>query len=325
MFFMGNPITQSEQWQALQEALGEKAVFHQDNSFHFLAIVKSTPVGDYIYCPYGPVAEDKPSFKKALKALSALAKSHKAIFIRIEPQDPKFAQCFPKTSVKTKDLNPKDTWVLNLTNDKAEIISNFSQGTRTRYNTFAKKGLVVEKTKDPTEIKYLVALQNKLFKTKHLNTFSENYLKTELEQPFATLYLVKYQTPTGNEKAQESKHPTPENDQILAASLFFDYCDTRYYMQSAADTEFKKLPATVALLTTALFDAKEQGIKNFDFWGIAPDGAGKDHPWYGFTEFKKSFGGSPRHYAGTYDIVLSPFKYHFYHFLRRIHHLVRKI
>ena len=64
-------------------------------------------------------------------------------------------------------------------------------------------------------------------------------------------------------------------------------------MQSAADIDYKKFPATVALLTTALFDAKEQGIKYFDFWGIAPEGAPDSHPWKGFTRFKQSFGGAP--------------------------------
>ena len=96
-------------------------------------------------------------------------------------------------------------------------------------------------------------------------------------------------------------------------------------MQSAADIEFKKLPATVALLTTAIFDAKIKGMKYFDFWGIAPDDAPADHPWKGFTEFKKSFGGYPVHYAGTYDIVVRPVKYKIYQFTRAINRVLRKI
>ena len=81
-------------------------------------------------------------------------------------------------------------------------------------------------------------------------------------------------------------------------------------MQSAADMEFKKLPGTVALLTTALFDAKENGLKKFDFWGIAPvDTSGnvpKNHPWAGFTAFKKSFGGYEVDYCGTFDLIFKP-------------------
>ena len=318
---MNTPITQSKAWQKLQEDLGETSFYEKTDDFHYLAIFKTTPVGNYLYLPYGPVAKTNQGFKKALKSLKTLAGKHGAMFIRIEPQDPAQAKLLPKNAKKSKDLNPKDTWTLDLTTDKATIITNFSQGTRTRYNQFAKKGLSVRSTKDPEEIQHLYSLQKQLFKTKNINTFSENYLKTELKQPFATLYLVEYHTPEGKEPDEN----TPKDGAVLAASLFFDYQGTRYYMQSAADQNYKKLPTTVALLTTALFDAKDQGIKNFDFWGIAPDDAPKDHPWKGFTEFKKSFGGAPSHYAGTYDIILKPAKYHFYQTIRKLNRFLRHI
>lgn len=317
---MNIPITQSREWQKLQDNLGETSFFEKTDDYQYLAILKKTPAGNYLYLPYGPVAKDKQSFKKSLKSLENLAKEHSAIFIRIEPQNPDFTKSLPKTAKKSKDLNPKETWVLDVTPDMPTILTNFSQGTRTRYNTYAKKGLSVRSTKDPTEIKHLVSLQNKLFKEKNLNTFSENYLKTELEQPFATLYLVEYHHPENAEKDESA----PKDGQILAASLFFDYKDTRYYMQSAADTEYKKLPATVALLTTAIFDAKEQGTKYFDFWGIAPDDAPDSHPWKGFTKFKQSFGGFAVNYAGTYDIILSPAKYQLYKIFRKFYRFLRK-
>ena len=310
---MNEPITQSDLWKKLQDDLREKSFFCEENSYKYLAILKSTPAGNYLYLPYGPVVRDQKSFDEAIKSIKSLAKEEKAIFIRIEPQNQSIK--LPKTAKKSKDLNPADTWVLDLTADREELIHNFSQGTRTRFNTYAKKGLLVEKSDNPDDIKHLVALQNKLYKEKHLNTFSEEYLRAELEQPFASLYLVKYEGEEGE--------GMPKKGQILCASLFFDYDDTRYYMQSAADLDFRKLPATVALLTTAIFDAKEQGIKLFDFWGIAPDGAPKTHPWYGFTDFKKSFGGYAKHYHGTYDIVENPLKYRLYKRLRKLNRLIR--
>lgn len=314
---MDVPITQSKEWQKLQDDLGETSFFEQGTDYQYLAILKKTPTGNYLYLPYGPVFKDKTGFKHALASIQNVAKQNNAIFIRIEPQDSKASSYLPENSAKTKDLDPKDTWVLDLTQEQTAIISNFSQGTRTRYNTYAKKGLVVESTEDTKEIKHLIALQNKLFRAKKLNAFSEKYLKTELEQPFATLYLVKYQP---EESAKDDN--LPATGQVLAASLFFDYQDTRYYMQSAADGDYKRLPATVALLTTAIFDAKAKGLKKFDFWGIAPEGASRSHPWYGFTEFKKSFGGAAVHYAGTYDIVLNPFKYQIYKLFRAINRLL---
>ena len=43
-----------------------------------------------------------------------------------------------------------------------------------------------------------------------------------------------------------------------------------------------------------------------------------------FTKFKQSFGGAPVEYAGTYDIVLKPIKYHFYQLTRRLNRFIRR-
>ncbi len=318
---MNAVLMQTSEWQALQNDLKETSFLEVGPDFQYLAILKHTPVGNYLYLPYGPVYETKAGFNNALKSLEKLAKEQNAIFIRIEPQDENFSEYAPKNAKKSKDLDPKDTWVLDLTTEKDQIVSNFSQGTRTRYNNYAKKGLSVETTKDPAAISELVRLQNKLFTSKNLNMFSKEYFEAELSQPFATLYLVKYNRP----QDVEEDPSLPKENEVIAASLFFDYEDTRYYMQSAANTDYKKLPATVALLTKAIFDAKEKGIKKFDFWGIAPEGAPESHPWYGFTEFKKSFGGYPVHYAGTYDLVINSSKYHLYILTRKINRIRRKI
>lgn len=318
---MNVPITQSADWGKLQDDLGETSFLQTGKNYQFLAIRKSTPVGAYLYCPYGPVYEDSAGLQRALGALRALAREQRAIFVRIEPQDSSFAIHKPKNTRKTKDLSPQDTWLLDLTPSQADLISHFSQGTRTRYNTYAKKGLVVETTQDPNEIRHLVALQRQLFQRKHLSAYGASYLKAELAQPFATLYLVKYQA---SQDTSTSDAPRPQDQQVLAASLFFDYQSTRYYMQSAADGNFKRLPATVALLTSAIFDAKAKHLQTFDFWGIAPDGAPASHPWAGFTEFKKSFGGYAKHYAGTYDLVIKPAQYRLYQSTRQLNRLIRR-
>ena len=377
-----SPLLQSKDWQKLQNDLGETTFFEETSKFKFLAIKKKIPFGYYLYLPYGPYLnlDATPEDAKAcFKKLISLAKKESAIFIRIEPQ--KFTNNSPiqmdnlsenqkklnvaqyfnlnqKLLKKTKDLNPAETWCLDLTSSVPEILTNFSQGTRTRHNNYKKKGLTVEVTKNPEDIKYLVRLQHKLAKERHIASFSEQYLKTELSQPFASLYLVRYQTPstslpTSAKNAQvenipgktnltsstnakntlvetptkdiKPSKPTPKDGEIIAASLFFDYQGTRFYMQSAANLDFKHLPATVALLSHAIFTAKEDGLKTLDFWGIAPENADASHPWYGFTEFKKSFGGYEKIYAGTFDYLINPQKYHLYSLLRKINRIKRKI
>ena len=350
------PLQQTKPWQSLQESLGKTVFFEETDDFVFLATLERTKLGDYLYVPYGPYLKvsqnsenttqsaktaksPRPALKNAAKhayeALKALGKQKSVTFIRIEPQQSEIADFWANlpNSHKSKDLNPAETWCLDLTQSKEDILHGMSQGTRTRHNTFAKKGLEVTISKNPDDIRHLVRLQSALAKERGIGTFSEKYLKTELSQPFASLFLVKY--------VGEESEDSPKKDEILAASLFFDQPftnvsdenqslpdapgGTRYYMQSAASLKYKKLPATVALLSTAIFDAKEKGFTTFDFWGIAPDGAPKTHPWYGFTKFKQSFGGYEKKYCGTFDIALNPRRYTLYRLARNANRHLRKL
>ena len=299
---------QSKSWEKFLSEKEKKQTFRilENTPDETLAVLETTPIGNYLFCPYGP-----QSIKaEVISKLKEVAKENHCFFIRLEPLEKITKKSIKKYNLKpTKHINPSDTWILDLTAPKEEIITNFSHGIRLGYNTFSKKGLEVIVSNNPEDIKYLNRLQAKLAQEKGINVFEGDYLKHELEMPFASLYLVKYQ------------------DKIISASLFFDddKNKTRFYMQSASDTEFKKLPATVALLTTSIFDAKEKGLKYFDFWGIAPENAPKNHPWAGFTKFKKSFGGFKKSYAGTFDLPLNSIKYTLYQILRKINLVKRKL
>lgn len=306
------PITQSKEWQKLQEDLKEISFFEKTSDYQYLAILKSTPVGNYLYLPYGPVAKNQQSFKKSLKALENLAKEQNAIFIRIEPQNPDFTKFLPKTAKKSKDLNPKETWILDLKGSDESVNQKLPNRLRRYHKTAAKNAITIETSNDPKDISYLLNLQKALADKKGINTFSEKYLKTELKQPFATLYLIKYQNPDTN-KAE-----------VIASGLVFDDDTTRYNLQGAQSEQGKRLHATGILTIQLILDAKSKGLESFDFWGIAPEDAPDSHPWKGFTKFKKSFDGKPVFYAGTYDLVQNPAKYHLYQLFRKINRFIRK-
>ena len=303
---MNIPITQSAAWHKLQGDLSEKSWLETGNNFHYLAILKHTPAGNYLYCPYGPCYDDQSGFEEALDSLKKLAKEQNAIFIRIEPQDPKFKEYALKSAKKSKDLNPKETWLLDLTGTDDDLKAKLPSRLLRYYRGAEKKGITIETSHNPEDIKHLLKLQKALASEKGISTFSEDYLKTELKQPFATLYLVKQE---GN---------------IIAAGLVFDDDTTRYNLQGAQTDEGRKLHATGILTIQLILDAKAKELKLFDFWGIAPEGAGPDHPWAGFTNFKKTFAGFEQDYAGDYDIILSPTKYKLYQASRKINRYIRR-
>ena len=309
---MNIPITQSKAWQKLQEDLKETRFFEKTADYQYLAILKSTPVGNYLYLPYGPVYAGKTGFKKALKSLTSLAKSHSAIFIRIEPMDPNFASYAPNTAKKSKDLNPKETWVLDLTGNEDNLKTKLPSRLLRYHKSANKKGIAIETSHNPEDIHYLLDLQKALADKKGISTFSEEYLKTELSQPFSTLYLAKYHNPDTNKT------------EVVAAGLVFDDKVTRYNLQGAQSEQGRKLHATGILTIQLILDAKAKKLKTFDFWGIAPENSSKNHPWAGFTAFKKTFDGTEIDYAGTYDIVLNPIKYRLYRLFRTLNRFIRK-
>lgn len=309
---MNVPITQSKEWQKLQEDLKEISFFEKTPDFQYLAILKSTPVGNYLYLPYGPVAATKTGFDNALQSLKSLAQAHQAIFIRIEPQFLEFVRYLPKTAKKSTDLNPKETWILDLTGNEESLKAKLPSRLLRYHRNATKNGLTVTTSHDPADIHHLLDLQKALASEKGINTFSESYLKAELAQPFSTLYLVKYQNPETN------------REEVLAAGLVFDNKTTRYNLQGAQNDIGRKLHATGILTIQLILDAKEKGLKAFDFWGIAPEGAPDSHPWAGFTNFKKTFAGHEVDYAGTYDIILNPAKYKLYQLFRHLNRFIRR-
>ncbi len=308
---MDIPITQSKEWQELQNDLKETSFFEETENYQYLAILKSTPTENYLYLPYGPVANDAKTMKQAINNIEALAKFQHCIFVRVEPQLESPAKYLPKTAKKSKDLNPKETWILDLSGSEEDLRNRLPSRLVRYYKNREKLGLTIKTSKDPSDIAHLIKLQQALANKKGINTFSKQYLETELKQPFATLYLAEYQ------------NPETKSTEVVAAGLVFDSKETRYNLQGAQSEQGRKLHATGILTIQLILDAKEKQLKEFDFWGIAPENAPNNHPWMGFTAFKKTFKGQERDYAGTYDLVLQPMKYKFYQLMRKINRLLR--
>ena len=315
------PLQQTEAWQKLQQALGVNTFFISENddktssapvNYQMLILKKNTPLGPYFYLPYGPYLREKTYALPAYKALEKLIEQENVIFTRIEPENAKNAAYWLEKAKKSKDLSPKETWVLDLEPDLDELYKNMKQNTRNLAKNYHKKGIEVKKftAKDDQDGKNLKILENFLenvAKNRHFSPIEKKTLKAEFNQPFASLFIAYY-----------GKIP-------IAASLFFDNEKTRYYMQSGTDANYKKLPGTYAVLIEAIKDAKKKELKFFDFWGIAPENADKNHPWAGFTKFKKSFGGQEVVYVGTHDIIRKPAKYRLYKILRKLNRFLRKI
>lgn len=316
---MNGHFLQSDEWEKYEKLEGKKTFRISGADFSGMATLNETPLGNYLYLPYGPVLESEKAFSHALKALKKLAEEQSAYVIRIEPtialKPAKIASEAKKlgmTSKKSHDLDPQYTWFLGLTASEEEILKGMESRKVRYWRNAEKKGITIRTTKDPEEITILTDFLKTLGEKDSFTPQDENHLKNQLKAGFATLYVAEY------------KDPGSDFNGPIAAALVYDYEDTRFYAHAATDFEHRKFQAGSILLIQMILDAKKAGKKIYDFWGITKSEDPK-HPWYHFTQYKKSFGGYEVEYSGTYDIILSPVKYRLYEMLRSANRAVRKI
>lgn len=311
---MNTHLLQSPTWKKYEELEGHKAFFVSGPNFEALAILHSTPVGNYLFCPYGPTLDTKNThlsdlnlLKTALDSLKKLAITQKAIFVRIEPTipfDPKDLQGLGL--IKSREIDPAHTLLIDLSEPETAILKNMRSSNVQYWRSHEKKGLKIRQTQDPEQITILTSLLQGVSDKNHFTPQDENHLKNQLKSGFATLYIAEL------------------DGKPLAASLVYDFNDTRYYAHAATSNEERKLAAGTVLLVQMIVDAKKAGGKYFDFWGMTPS-EDKNHPWYGFTQYKKSFGGHQVNYAGTWDLPVNSLRYHLYQSTRKLNRLKRKL
>ncbi len=309
---------QSSAWESYEQLEGRKTFRIVEKGFYALAVLKSTPLGDYLFCPYGPAAQDRQALEKALGALRDLAKQQKAFFVRVEPtlqlvedgSDLKDNQVTVDIMrnyglIKSHDLEPAHTWVIDLDCSRDALLDGIEKRKVRHWRTHEKKGMKIRTTRDPEEISILTEMLKALGERDRFTPQDEQHLKNQLKAGFAVLYVMEL------------------DGQPIAAALMHDYGDTRFTMHAAADEGHMKMVPGTILQVQEMLDAQEAGMKQIDFWGMTPSNDPK-HPWYGFTQYKKSFGGRQVDYCGTWDLPINHFKYKIYQMIRKLNRLKRK-
>jgi len=315
---------QSDAWAAFQAALGRTVISTsgttevtedaQKSSWSYTAYLEKGTLNTRLYTPYGPTFTSEAALQDALTSLVAKGRDQGVTFIRIEPTQAisrETKTLFHVKSASYQHLQPQATQIIDLTQPKESLVASMSQNTRNIVRNYTKKGITVTASHNPDDIQHLLHLLAKVAARTGLHAHSDDYLRTQakvlIEQGSATIYLA---------------HHT-DSDTPVAAALFFDDATTRYYAHAAADDDYRKLQLGTALLGQAILDAQEEGKQAVDLYGITLS-EDKNHPWAGFTRFKKSFGGEARQYGGTWDIPLKPLQYRIYRTYQTLRQKLRK-
>ena len=313
------PILQTPIWAQFQRALGKHVHEGSGPGWRFVAIEEKTPLGTYLYVPYGPCAENADGFGAALAALHGLASQRKCHYIRVEPvsagltgaartadggavdagdghdsaagADLAAARMHAAGLIRApKDIQPHLSWHVDLTLSSEELLAAMRSTSRNLFRNIHKKGVTFSTSTDPADLGILLGFLHAVSGRADFTAQSDTYLGTAA----ATLM------PAGAAKLFIARL----EGEPIAAALSYDTPSTRVYAHAAASDAHRKLNAGIPLLVTMMMDAKESGMDTFDMWGVSPEDE-PEHPWAGFSRFKRSFGGAEVHYPGTWDLPVN--------------------
>lgn len=299
---------QSIPWAHFQQSIGRTIFTDSGNGWTYQAILETGRFNTRLYCPYGPYVESVKALDAALASLKALAEKQGVTFIRIEPTGSVTASDLKSrdlSRVTYNQLQPEHTQVIDLSATEDDIIAAMNQNNRNLYRNYAKKGLEMHVSRNPKDVRIFTDMMHKVAERNGIRAHSDSYFQAQAKALF----------PTG---AAQLFYVTFEGKPI-ATSIAYDSDTTRYYAHASADDTYRKLSAGTALLAYMIIDAKRQGLKQFDLYGIAPTDD-PTHRWAGFTKFKKSFGGTPMGYVGAWDLPISRTGYLLYRLYQTLSH-----
>lgn len=310
-------ILQSDIWAQFQEANGHQVFRGRGEGWRYMATLEGGSTGRYLYAPYGPEAENEAAFDAAIADMKRVAAENKCWFIRVEPTNSAIwgelsGEAFLAARgfrLSPRQIQPAHTQIIDLTRTEDELLKGMSATNRNLHRNIHKKGVTFEKSQNPADVAILLRYLDQTASRVGFNRQQDNYLKkvAEVLMPAdaAAVFIAKV------------------DGEPIGASLCYDSDDTRTYAHAATSFEHRRLTVGAPLLAFIMFDAKEKGLTTLDLFGIAPTDD-PNHEWAGFTKFKKSLGGSPVAFPGTWDLPVSTNGYRAYQGIRSARELAAK-
>jgi lipid II:glycine glycyltransferase (peptidoglycan interpeptide bridge formation enzyme) len=282
---------QSWEWSEFELSQGKKLKrigIYDEKSSHLKGVMLITKVvakrGVYLHVRNGPLLDwgDKELINDTVEYLKKQAKEEGCDFFRISPlientvENKKTLKDLGFVDCQMHDVDAEITWVLDLDQTEEEILKGMRKNTRYYVGRAAKDGVKIIKSVNPDDLKLFWPIFEDTVKRQQWNAYPYEYVlnefKTFSKNGKALLMLAEYQ------------------GKYIAGSLFVYFNETGYYHHSGSLTEFNKIPASYLIQWEAIKEAKNRGMKKYNFFGIARTD-NKNHPWAGLTFFKKGFGG----------------------------------
>ena len=268
------------------------------------AQVRRLPLGrSFWYVPHGPVMDyEHPRAAERVRAvaigLREAARRDRAIAVKLEPRLERGSaptSLFGKLRHESQTLQVGQTRLVELADDET-LMAGFDKDTRYAVRRAEREGVEITSASDAGNLEAIDALHALVLETQRRAGFPKPPLQR---------YRLAWRglASAGRAAIFEARR----EGTLLASAMLVIEGDRSFYLFSGSRREEKGEPkryASYALQMAMMRHARAAGARVHDLWGIAPEGASPDHPWYGVGLFKKGFGGRPVVWAGTWDIVV---------------------
>lgn len=263
------------------------------------------------YVPHGPIwdrsAPDADKlFAWLLQGLRTLARKEKAIVVKLDPRaEPGDETNLARLADDHKlgpgpDLQAPSTRIVDLLDGGEQLEASWHADARRLMRRAEREGthVTISREPDAAEIEVLHDLLAKAADRADFRVRSPEFL-TRLATEFASMH--------GWYLGIARVDGTP-----IATMAFPRVGDRAYYLYGALlrDDKYKHHYGSHAVMAAVLKALQADGARSVDMWGVAePDDADADPAWKGFSDFKRTFGGTPLRHPGLFDLVTDPFWY----------------
>lgn len=258
---------------------------------------------------YGPVCSDKDDIVDSISEIIEYYKKKHFLFIGIQLYfksgfDTDYIEYKLNKKYKIKYIfdnsNTKSSIEIDLTNDIEDIFRNFSKGHKSDVKKAKKIGITTEYINDLSDLDAFNQIYTKMCKVRNID-------RGELRAD-AIFKLYDLLNSNNRGKILIARDSTKR---IIGGTILVAQGNSLRYFKAATDLEMRALPITHLLIYEAIKQAKIEGFRYFDFWGINHF-ADKEDQIHNVNHFKKGFGGYYTFFAKKMNIDLVPYGYSIY-------------
>lgn len=258
-----------------------------------------------LYISKGPALDyaDEPLVEAVLDRLEALARSERAIFVKIDPDVVDPSAGVGKRVVthlarrgwrfSPEQIQFRNTMLLDVTLSEDALLAAMKPKTRYNIRLASKKGVSIRASGiDDIELLYAMyaeTAQRDGFIIRPLDYYRDawsSFVQAGLAQPLIA----------------------EVSGEAVAGLILFRFGERAWYMYGMSrDAHRDKMP-NYLLQWEAIRWAKSQGCAVYDLWG-APDTLTESDPMWGVYRFKEGLGGQFTSHIGAYDFAPSKLIY----------------